>query len=272
MPLDRCANDVAFPPSHGTCPTLVSTGVEIHQVSTYLPSGHQVRIRTEFRSTDGKRHSLRLDYLNHVTGPAPGEVGFRFPGQHGLHPSAAGQTVTALGHGAGTLLVRSNRFSDEGDPAVATRAITWSRTPLRITFADDDATTFEMRFRLTVPRGGSARLGFTDSDSALTRQAARLGRRGEAGMMRSPRITSPTRGAVIAGRSTTVTGVVTAGANGLPVSVAVNGHRATLKRTSSSKARFSVTFEESLGKHTLRAVARDAGGNARSTAIRVRNG
>jgi hypothetical protein len=90
--------------------------------------------------------------------------------------------------------------------------------------------------------------------------------------MAAPRITSPADHAVVHGRSTTVKGVVVAGANGLPTSVTVNGHAAALKPTTSrSKATFAVTFSESLGRHTLRAVARDAGGNVRSTSISVRN-
>jgi hypothetical protein len=76
---------------------------------------------------------------------------------------------------------------------------------------------------------------------------------------------------VIKGRSTTVKGKVRAGANGLPVSVTVNGHAATLTPTSATTAKFKVTFKESLGKHTLTAVAKDAAGNTRRASIRVRN-
>ncbi len=272
MPLDRCSTDTAFPPSAGTCPTLVSSGVEIRQVSTYLPGGHQVRIRTEFRSVDGERHALRLDYLNSVSPLADGVMGFRFPGQKSFHGSTTGEVVSALGHAAGTTLARSNRLSDEGDPAVGTRAITWSRTPSRITFSGSDPNTFEMSYRLRVPKGGSVHLGFADSDGVLTSQAVALGHRGERDMMSAPRISSPDPGSVIHGRTTTVKGVVTSGANGLPTSVTVNGHAATLKpNKSGSKAAFAATFDESLGKHTVTVVAKDAGGNTRSASVRIRN-
>ncbi len=40
---------------------------------------------------------------------------------------------------------------------------------------------------------------------------------------------------------------------------------------SGSKATFSVTFQESFGKHTLNVVAKDAGRNQRSTSVAVRN-
>jgi hypothetical protein len=272
MPLDRCASDTTFPPSVGSCPSMVPSGVRIRTVSTYLSGGHQVRIRSEFRSVDGKRHALRLDYLNMVSPLADGVMGFRFPGQKSFHGSTAGELVTALGGGAGTLLARSNRFSDEGDPAVATRAITWSRTPSRVTFTNADPNVFDMSYRLRVPKGGSVHLGFTDSDGVLTSQAVALGHRAEQDMMQAPRITSPDGGSVIHGRTTTVKGFVTAGANGLPTSVMVNGHAAKLRPSKSgSKATFAVTFDESLGKHTLTAVAKDAGGNKRSTSITIRN-
>ena len=271
MPLARCASGDAFPPSAGSCPSMVSTGVEIRTVSTYAAGGHQVRMRTELRSLDGKRHAVRLDYSNRISGPASGGVGYRFPGRTGFHASSLGQVVTRLGTGSGTMLARSNRVAVEGDPAVATRAITWSRTPARLAFSPTAPDTFAMSYRLTVPKGGSVHLGFTDSDGTLTSQAVGLGRRGEAGMMPAPRITSPAPGGAIEGRTTKVTGVVTAGANGLPTSVTVNGHAAQLKVTGASRARYSVTFTEALGKHTLEVVARDAAGNRRTASVKVRN-
>ncbi len=271
MRLDRCASGDAFPPSAGSCPTLVSTGVELRMVSTYAATGHQVRMRTELRSLDGKRHALRLDYSNQVSGLATGAVGYLFPGQKGFHASHLGQVVTTLGKGAGTMLARSNRVAVEGDPAVATRAMTWSRTPARLSFSPSAPDTFAMTYRLTVPKGGSVHLGFTDSDATLTRQAFGLGARAENGMMPVPRITSPTRGTAIEGRTTKVTGVVTAGANGLPTSVTVNGHVATLKAKGASRATYTVTFTEALGRHTLTVTAKDAAGNRRTTSVKVRN-
>jgi hypothetical protein len=160
----------------------------------------------------------------------------------------------------------------EGDPVAATRAITWSRTPSKITFSPFDPRMFTMSYALTVPKGGSAHLGFADSDSPLTSRAAALGRQGEADMMSAPRVTAPVDDSVVQGRSTTVKGTVKAGANGLPTSVKVDGHAAKLtSNKAGSKATFTVTFRESLGKHTLKVVAKDAGGNQRSTQVTIRN-
>jgi hypothetical protein len=134
-----------------------------------------------------------------------------------------------------------------------------------------DVSEFEMTYALTVPENGAAHLGFADSEAITTAAASALAGRGVADMMPTPTITSPADHAVISGRSTTVKGKVRAGANGLPSSVTVNGHAATLTATGASSAKFKVTFKESLGKHTLTAVAKDAAGNTRRRSITVRN-
>jgi hypothetical protein len=272
MPVDRCASDAAFPPSAGSCPTVVSSGISIRQVSTYLPGGHQVRMRSTIRSVDGRRHTLRLAYENTVYGVTDGSAGYRFPGRQGFHASSPGRAVSKLGTASGTLLVRNDRFASPDDPAVATRAMTWSRTPSSIRFAPTAPDTFAMSYRLTVPKDGTTQLGFTDSDAGPTGRAVALGAKAEADMMPAPSITSPAKGAVIQGRATTVRCVVRSGANGLPTSVTVNGHVAKVKpNKSASRATFTVTFGESIGRHTLRAVATDAGGNRRSTSVKVTN-
>jgi hypothetical protein len=272
-PLFRCSGTDTYPPSSpGACGSLVGTGVTFRRVGTYDRGGHQVRLRDAFTSSDSAKHRLRLVYGVESTPPPTGALGFAFPGHSGgFHGSTTGQVVTGLPKKAATVLVRSDRFAAEGDPSAGTRAITWSRPPSRLAFAADDATVFGMQYSLTVPKNGVVALGFTDSQATLTSTARALGSGAAADMMPTPRITSPGKGAVITGKRTKVTGVVRAGANGLPVSVTVNGHPAALKPSGAGRATFRVVFDESLGKHTLTARARDAGGNVRSTSITVRN-
>src|SRR6185369_1928758 len=100
--------------------------------------------------------------------------------------------------------VRTDRFSSEGDPQAVTRAITYSRRPARLAFSAADATAFGMHYVLTVPKNAGTRLGFTDSVAIRTASARALGRRAAAAMMPSPRITSPSNGAVLAGTKTVV--------------------------------------------------------------------
>ena len=271
-PLVRCANTDVYPPPVGQCDHVVPTGVRFTRSGTFAPSGHQIRLRDSFGSTDGKRHTVDAIYAMEWTAPPTGALGFAFPGRpSGFHGSSPDQVVTGLPERAATFLVRSDRFSVEGDPQADTRAVTWSRPPTRLGFAPGDATDFAMSYRLHVPNSGAARLGFTDSEAVRTSAAAQAGKHAAADMMPAPRIAAPGKGAVITGRKTVVKGIVKAGANGLPVSVSVNGHAATLTPKGAARARYKVVFEESLGKHTLTAVARDAGGNKRSTSITVRN-
>lgn len=271
-PVMRCpGTDVYPPPSPAQCGHVVPTGVRYQRQGTLDVSG-QVRLRDSFVSTNGARHRLRVSYGMESTPPSTGSLGFAFPGRAGgFHGSQTGQVVTGLPARAATILVRTDRFSSEGDPQAATRAITYSRPPARLAFSGVDPTAFGMHYALTVPKNASTRLGFTDSVAIRTTVARALGRRAADAMMPSPRITSPSNGAVLPGKKTVVKGVVRAGANGLPLSVTVNGHRATLTPTGAGRATFKAVFDESLGKHTLTAVARDAGGNKRSTSITVRN-
>ncbi len=270
-PLVRCRDTDSYPPPSGQCDSVVATGVTFTRVGTFDSGGHQTRLRDSFASADGKTHRVRTVYGMEWTAPQTGALGFAFPGRPGgFRASSPGQVVTGLPKQASTFLVRSDRFADEGDPLVSTRAVTWSRTPSSLRFASDP-TVFGLTYALTVPKHGAVRLGFTDSNATTTRSAKSLGARAAADMMPAPWITSPATGAVVTGKKTVVKGTVRAGANGLPVSVTVNGHAATLTARSATRATYRVVFRESLGKHTLTAVARDAGGTRRSTSIKVRN-
>jgi hypothetical protein len=269
MPVFRCATDVAFPPNASTCPTLVDAGVQILQVTSYFGAGHQVRSRTKLRSDDSRAHVVRLDYTSQAQTPSTGAVGFRFPGQRRFHASTTAETVSRLGSASGTMLVRNDRFSVEGDPGAATRAISWSRTPRSVTFSPTDASVYHTSYRFKVGKIHGVYFGFTDSDGVLTRQAVALGRTAETDMVLRPRVLSPAKGAVVRGTSITVSGQAFAGDNGRPVSVRVNGHAARLTFQNPSLVRFTVTFHEALGRHLLTVVSRDVVGNKRSVQVPV---
>jgi hypothetical protein len=271
-PLVRCQGTDVYPPPPGSCDTVVPTGVSFHRHGTFVAGGKQIRLQDSFTSTDGHRHRVRTVYGMAWTPPPTGGLGFAFPGhRRGFHGSTRGEIVTGLPTRSATALVRSDRFAAEGDPMASTRSLTWSRPPTHLSFASGDASVFGMAYSLAVPKNGTVRLGFTDSLGVRTSSAKALGRQAVASVMSTPTIGSPAKGAVVAGKKTVVKGVVHAGVNGLPVSVTVNGHAATLTAVGGSKARYKVVFDEALGKHTLTATATDAGGNKRSTSITVRN-
>jgi hypothetical protein len=271
-PLVRCQGTDTDPPPVGHCDTVLATGVKFTRSGTFAADGDQIRLRDSFSSTDGRKHRVLTVYGMGWNPPATGALGFAFPGHgKGFHGSTKGEVVAGLPKHAATLLVRSDRFADEGDPMVVTRALTWSRPPSRVAFASSDASELGLHYTLSVPKGGAARLGFTDGVDVRTSSARSIGTSAVAGVMPSPTITSPGVNAVVSGKKTVVQGVVRAGVNGLPVSVRVNGHVAALDVRSATKATYRVVFDEPLGKHTITAVARDAGNNTRSTSTTVRN-
>ncbi|MGC4112135.1 MAG: hypothetical protein QM747_17315 [Nocardioides sp.] len=272
-PLVRCSGSEAFPPpSAGQCGSVVATGVSYTRSGRLTAGGEQIALRDSFTSTDGSKHRVRTVYSMGFTPPPTGGLGFAFPGRGGgFRGSTKGQIVTGMPKHAATVLVRSDRFAVEGDSQASTRGVTWSRPPTHLAFSSSDPSVFGVSYSLKVPKNGAARLGFTDSSGVRTSSAKHLGADAVSAVMAFPRITSPAKGAVVDGRKTVVKGVLHAGVNGLPVSVKVDGHSATITARGASKATFKVVLDEPPGKHTLTAVAKDAGGNKRSTSVTVRN-
>lgn len=270
--LMRCSVSDAYPPTHTTCPTLVSTGVRFTRVTTFMRAGHQYRVRDTYTSTDGVAHTLGLEYQNSLSAPDTGMTGFTFPGHSATFAAAhPNQVVTGLGTVAASTFIRSDIFADEGETAADTAALTWSRAPASMTFSPGSAYAFNMRYALTVPAAGTVALGFADSQRVLTTDTKSLATLAAADMMNAPTITSPANNAVLPTTSTTIKGGLTAGANGLPTSVGVNGHVAVITKTSATTGTYAVTFTEPAGKHTITTTAHDAAGNIRTASITVTN-
>jgi hypothetical protein len=242
-------------------------------VSQVIRDAHQVRIRDTFISTDSAAHTVGLEYQHSVQAPQTGTTGYVFPGHGNTFAKATvDETVTGLGTKAASMLIRSDLYSANDDPSADTVALTWSKAPSQISFAHSSADQFDMKYSLTVPASGSAFLGFADSQNTLTSGAQSLGNLASSEMINAPTVTSPANGAVISGTTTTVKGNLTAGANGLPISVVVAGHNATITKTSATTATYQVTFTESVGTHTFNATATDSAANTKASAsITVQN-
>jgi hypothetical protein len=277
--LKRCSVTDQYPPTTTSCPALVSTGVTFKRITKFWRNGHQVKIRDTFTSTDHHAHAVALQYLgeagNETNGAtAQGRAGFSYP-THGstFHTSSLGQTITGFGPRAGTLLLRSDLHATADDPEADTTAATWSRPPSKIMFSSDpgERDQFGMAYRVKVPAGGKGFVGFATSERWLTSDVKHLASIAVAEMVSRPSITSPHRGARIHGNSTTVKGALSAGANGLPTQVSVNGHRAQITKTGATTATYSVTFSESTGKHTITVRATDSVGNSARSTTSVNN-
>jgi Glucodextranase, domain B len=274
--LMRCSQSNAYPPTSSSCPSLVSTGVRFTRVSLVFRNGHQTKIRDSFTSTDHQAHSLALQYVgeavNQTDGGATGNVGYTYPHHSSaFHAASLGQQVTGLGSKAGTMVVRSDLRARTDDPTADTLAETWSHAPSKITYSTATHDQYGMQTSVKVPKSGTASLGFALSERWRTAQVKKLASSAITDMMSAPRITSPANGATVKGKTTTVKGTLRAGANGLPVSVKVNGHRARITRHGSTSATYKVRFHEPLGRHTITVKATDLAGNTRSASIRIRN-
>jgi hypothetical protein len=275
--LMRCSADNTYPPNTASCPSIVSTGVRYQRVSTVERDGHQVKVRDTFTSTDHHAHSSSLQYqaslVNETgSGTATGNIGYAFPG-HGstFHAASLGQTLTRFGSKAGTVLIRSDLHASPSDGAADTMAGTWSRPPSKVFFGTDQPDEFQMQYALHVPAGRTAFIGFAVSERWTTAEVKPLAATGAGDFVVKPIISSPHRGATIHGTATTVKGSLTAGANGLPTSVRVNGHAASITATDATHATYQVTFHEKAGKHTIKVVATDAVGNSASASTSVKN-
>jgi hypothetical protein len=268
----RCSVGDTYPPTSVSCPSLVDTGVTFRRVSNLIRGAHQVRIRDTFTGTDAQAHKVNLLYEGTTAEPDTGRVGYTFPGGSNVFsPAALDMVVQGLGTKAGTMYSRSDLFAAPDEPSASTLGRTWSRAPLKVQFAHDQPDLFGLPYTLHVPTHGRADLGFGYSGAPTTAGARQLATIVELEMINPPTISSPANHATIHGKSTTVKGSVTLGANGLPTSVVVNGDAAHLTLVSATKATYSVTFSESLGTHTIKVVAKDAAGNTASRSISVKN-
>jgi hypothetical protein len=275
--LMRCSNTNLYPPTTVSCPSLVSTGVRFTRVSTVFRNGHQVKVRDSFTSIDHHAHTSTLQYASAAvnqtsSGTATGNVGYTYPGHTStFHPANLGQSVTGLGSKAATMFIRSDLRARSDDPTADTLAESWSRGPSKIFYSATSGDQFSLAYSLAVPSGGQGFLGFAISERWSTSDVNPLASAAVADMMSAPSITSPTNGARVHGKKTRVQGKLVAGANGLPTSVKVNGHKATITKHSSTSASYSVKFREAIGRHKITVTATDVGGNARTASIRIRN-
>jgi len=270
--LMRCSVSDTFPPTSTSCPSLVSTGVRFTRTLTVFRAGHQVKIRDAFASTDGAAHALTLEYQFATSPTNSGSAGYTYPTHSATFAtSIPSQTVTGFGTAAGSMLQRSDIYAAVDEPTADTTAYTWSRPPSSVNFAASNERAFDMKYAVSVPAAGTAFLGFAESENNTTTGAKNLAVLAVADMVNAPTITSPANGASITGTSTTVNGGIKAGGNGLPTSVVVNGHNATITKTSASTATYHVEFTEAVGTHTITATAHDSAGNVRSTSITVTN-
>lgn len=268
----RCAG-AAYPPTLTSCPKLLSTGVTLREVISMVHDSHEVSFRQSYVSSDGKAHHVAVVVENAVASPDDGATGYTFPGRSStFQPARSAESVTGLGHKAGTVLVRSDLDSFEGSGQADTQGLTYSRAPSKIQFVKSSGglrpdISF-LPFTVQVPAHGAGYLGLAVTENNLTAPTRALAAAAAAAMVSTPAVTSPHGGATVRTHKVRVNGSVALGANGLPTSVTVNGHKAHLTKTA-SKVSFSTSVALPPGKRTLTVVATDSAGNTRTTKVKI---
>jgi len=272
--LRRCAgtNPDTYPPTSSSCTALVDTGVTFQRVLDVLRGAHQLRVRDSFLGTDSHFHSVRLEYFSGTGTLSSGAPGYLVP-NHGstFRTVTPGQRFTGLGTRANTFYVRSDAYASSDEQQADTLGCTWSRAPRQLQIDPVDTRAFELPYALRMAAHGRADLGFAWTDRVATMDTRALASVAQREMVNPPHVSRPRDHAVVKGHSTTVTGFVTLGANGLPNRVTVHGHAAKLRRVSATRATFAVTFRERRGRHVLHVTAVDVAGNTRTATVHVRN-
>lgn len=114
-PFVKCPN-ATYPPTSGTCPSFVSTGVTDARTFTQDDLGKVTWITDVFKSTNGKAHTVDLLWQNDQrfyggSGGSATQVEYEFPGQSGYSMHQLGDTVK-LPAEPGTILVRYHGAPD----------------------------------------------------------------------------------------------------------------------------------------------------------------
>jgi hypothetical protein len=161
-PLVTCS-EPTYPPTANSCPTFASAGVTDERTIEQADDGHLSLVSDSFRSTDGKAHSLDLEWDNsQAFGPfgAASQVEYEFPGESGFSTHVAGDDVS-LPPSAGTIFIRSHGAPD-GDTATGRGAIVYDRPATGAMFTDvvPGKSEFTLSQTGTVPAGSSTGFRF----------------------------------------------------------------------------------------------------------------
>jgi hypothetical protein len=185
-PILTCAGN-AYPPTATNCTQFERAPVDVHRVMTMDHFGRMVRITDAYTARDGAAHTIDLQYEQDFRPSAPADPAYRFPwrestfNQHALQDTFAGPG----GSSTGSIFVKAQKSSPDGDPTYPQGAITYSSPPDRVTFLNYPTypnASWSLDYRRTVPASGALTLAFAYSDAFLAADVAGLAREAEAAL------------------------------------------------------------------------------------------
>jgi hypothetical protein len=251
--------------NHTNCPGFTSTGVHVKRTIVQNQGGRLITVTDTYSSTDHAQHPLKLFYFQSIHPNANWGVSFPWwDSGPTSYPTSA--FVPAPPTGAPVQIYgTTDTTAADGDESNLRGAMTLSAPPQGAFFDSSEAGDFYLLYRPTVPAGGSWTITQAFSTAFSSADVTNLSGGAAAAMMPSVAISAPKSGTKATDEPEAVTGTVTAGGNGLPSSVIVNGVSSPV----SSSGAFSAQVPLAPGANTITASITDAGGLSASATANV---
>jgi hypothetical protein len=238
-----CAPPGNWPPTSSSCPSLMPSGVVVHQTTTLTDAGQLARVSQQFVDVDHKQHQLDLLFSQSVRSPAAGELpGFEFPGQSVFASHASPDRYALFPNGRpGTVWVIANAADAPAD-SNPIGAISYQQPPEEADFVSSSGAqtaTFLMHYRKLLPANGSVTYNWSFAQAADTAALTPLVN-GERDHFFTPKLklVRP-RGRTIVRNSPVTVSVIASDPIGIDW-VSINGHAATRGRHGRFSARISL--------------------------------
>jgi hypothetical protein len=263
-----CAPPGGYPPTSADCPSMMASGIVVHQTTTLLGGGQIARVTEQFVDTDGKPHTLDVLFTQAVRSPVASEPpGFEFPGQLVFASHRSPESFSLFPPGPGTMYVLADAAAA---PAVSNPigAITYQRPPVSadfITGGGAQIAKFLMHYVARVPARGAVTYRWSFAQAAGLQPLASLVASERDRFFRPTlKVTRPRSGRVVHFSPVRVIGVAT---DPVGVSlVSVNGQVAVV----GAHGRFSAMERLRRGVNRIVVVASNLGGVTRSRRVTVR--
>ena len=259
----KCAPDAAtFKPTAGSCTSFADASVKVDRTVVADHGQKQTRISDHWSSTDGHSHLLSLQLRNNQSLQSSTNIGFKFPGQADYAKHVDGDTIGGPFPQVATAYIKDTTVGD-GPPGQG--AITWSRAPDSVVFAQSTHSDFFANHaNLTVPATGTLDLQYAYSTAFTTAEVSSLAHEAEDRFSNpSVAFSSPANGSNTTSTKLTVKGTATdlVGVS----SFTLNGASAAL----GAGGAFSASVKLKPGANTITGLAKDAFGNTGQAQLAV---
>jgi hypothetical protein len=263
-----CAPPGGYPPAGSSCPSLLASGVVLHQTASVLGNGQIARVTEKFVDVDGKPHGLDLLLNQSVRSPVAGAPpGFEFPGQSVFASHLYPDSFALFPHGPGTIYVIADAAVAPGI-ANPIGAITYEQPPSSAEFesaANAQLGRFAMHYVAHLRANGSVSYQWSFAQAAGAQTLTQLaGAERDRFFTPRLRLTRPRAGSVVR-YSPVAVGGIASDRIGIAL-VTINGHVVNIGRG----GRFSALDRLHRGRNRIVARVSNLGGITSSRTLTVR--